>query len=163
MIATEYEERSTDKERRNELHQKWLEQQDAAGTDNLMQRLKCGSVLKDTFLSDNEPETDEDDEKDEEIDDEAEEDSMPKESGRINIRKAKQIILQLYSDKEDTYLSDDDDDMQSRRAQCLFRKVSFFKSFGLIWLSVNIYYGLCTSPQNRKEKKRKHDNCYLGL
>ncbi|KAG6437986.1 hypothetical protein SASPL_102917 [Salvia splendens] len=44
MIATEYEERLTDKERRNELHQKWLEQQDAAGTDNLIQRLKCGPV-----------------------------------------------------------------------------------------------------------------------
>lgn len=125
MIATEYEERPTDKETRNELHQKWLEQQDVAGTDNLIQRLKCGSVLRDAFGTDSEHETDEDDEKDEEIDNE-DEDSLPKESNRINVRKAKQIILKLYSGKDDTYLSDgDDDDVQRRRAQCLIRKASF--------------------------------------
>ncbi|KAL1546718.1 claspin-like [Salvia divinorum] len=124
MIATEYEERLTDKERRNELHQKWLEQQDAAGTDNLIQRLKCGSVVRDASLSDDEPETDEDDEKDEEIDDEAGEGSLQKESGRVNIKMAKQIILKLYPDKEDAYVSDgdEDDDMQRKRAQCLIRK-----------------------------------------
>ncbi|XP_057793158.1 uncharacterized protein LOC131009766 [Salvia miltiorrhiza] len=143
MIATDYEERLTDKERRNELHQKWLDQQDATGTDNLIQRLKCGSVVRDTLLSDNEPETDEDDEKDEEIDDEAEEDdSLPKESGRINIRKAKQIILKLYPDKEDTYLSDgddddDDDDMQRRRAQCLIRRASYFCLVISIYILLN--------------------------
>ncbi|KAL0360698.1 UNVERIFIED_CONTAM: hypothetical protein Sradi_3754300 [Sesamum radiatum] len=117
IIATEYEERPTDNERRNELHQKWLEQQDAAGTDHLMQRLKCGSVLKDTFLSEKEPETDED-EDDNEFDDEAKEDSLQN-SARVNTRKAKQIILQLLPDKEDAYLSDDDDDTQRRLAQCL--------------------------------------------
>lgn len=129
MIATEYEERPTDKETRNELHQKWLEQQDAAGTDNLIQKLKCGSVLRDAFGTDSEHETDEDDEKDEEIDDEDEdedEDSLPKESNKITVKKAKQIILKLYTGKEDTYLSDgdDDDDLQRRRAQCLIRKAS---------------------------------------
>lgn len=124
MIATEYEERPIDNERRNELHQKWLEQQDAAGTDNLMQRLKCGSVLRKAFSSDKEPETDEDDE---EFDDEAEEESLPQNPARVNIRKAKQIILQLFPDKEDTYLSDDDYGTQRRHAQCLVRKVSFFK------------------------------------
>ncbi|KAL0325723.1 UNVERIFIED_CONTAM: hypothetical protein Sradi_5141600 [Sesamum radiatum] len=125
IIATEYEERPTDNERRNELHQKWLEQQDAAGTDHLMQRLKRGSVLKDTFLSDKEPETDEDDDGDE-FDDEAKEDSLPQYSARVNTKKAKQIILQLLPDKEDAYLSDDDGDTQRQLAQCLLiRKSSF--------------------------------------
>ncbi|XP_020550955.1 myb-like protein X isoform X2 [Sesamum indicum] len=119
IIATEYEERPTDNERRNELHQKWLEQQDAAGTDHLMQRLKCGSVLKDTFLSDKEPEIDDDDD---EFDDEAKEDFLPQNSARVNTRKAKQIILQLLPDKEDAYLSDDDDDTQRRLAQCLLMR-----------------------------------------
>lgn len=138
MIATGYEERLTDKERRNELHQKWLEQQDAAGTDNLIQRLKCGPVVRDTLLSDDEPETDEDDEKDEEIDDEAEEGSFQKESGRVNIKMAKQIILKLYPDKEDAYVSDgdEDDDMQRKRVQCLIRKASFYKLF--IFLSMHL-------------------------
>ncbi|KAK6131185.1 hypothetical protein DH2020_035072 [Rehmannia glutinosa] len=116
MIATEYEERPTDNEKRNELHQKWLEQQDAAGTDNLMQRLKCGSGLRDAMLTDKESETDEDDE---EFDDEASEESLPRNSARVNTRKAKQIILQLLPDKEDAYLSDDDDDTQSRYARRL--------------------------------------------
>ncbi|KAI3464977.1 hypothetical protein Pfo_021640 [Paulownia fortunei] len=116
MIATAYEEKPIDNERRNELHQKWLEQQDAAGTDHLMQRLKCGSGLRDAFLLDKEPETDEDDE---EFDNEAKEDSLPQNSARVNTRKAKQIILQLFSDKEDAYLSDDDDDRQRRHAQHL--------------------------------------------
>ncbi|EYU45134.1 hypothetical protein MIMGU_mgv1a001679mg [Erythranthe guttata] len=117
MIATGYEERPDDKDRRNELHQKWLEQQDAAGTDNLMQRLKRGLGIRESFLPDKEPETDEEDE---EFDDEAkEEDSLPQNSGRVNIKKAKQIILQLFSEKEDAYLSDDDDDTLRRHAQRL--------------------------------------------
>lgn len=105
MIATECEERTIDNERRNELHQKWLEQQDAAGTDHLMQRLKCGSELRDTILHDKEPESDEDEE---ESDDEAKED-VPRNSAGINSRKAKEIILQMFSDKEDAFLSDEDD------------------------------------------------------
>ncbi|CAI9763709.1 unnamed protein product [Fraxinus pennsylvanica] len=105
MIATECEERTIDNERRNELHQKWLEQQDAAGTDHLMQRLKCGSELRDTILHDKVRESDEDEE---ESDDEAKED-VPRNSARINSRKAKEIILQMFSDKEDAFLSDEDD------------------------------------------------------
>ncbi|XP_042018321.1 claspin-like [Salvia splendens] len=160
MIATGYEERLTDKERRNELHQKWLEQQDAAGTDNLIQRLKCGPVVRDNLLLDDEPETDEDDEKDEEIDDEAEEGSFQKESSRVNIKMAKQIILKLYPDKEDAYVSDgdEDEDMQRKRAQCLIRKeeratiaspaadASSREVFGLI-KKLNI-----SSDNNRKPK-----------
>ncbi|PIN08865.1 hypothetical protein CDL12_18551 [Handroanthus impetiginosus] len=116
MIATECQERPVDIEKRNELHQKWLEQQDAAGTDNLMQKLKCGSALRHTFLQGKETETYEEDE---EFDEEPEEDSPPQNSARVNTRKAKQIILQLFDDKEDPYLSDDDNDMQRRHAQRL--------------------------------------------
>lgn len=124
MIATGYEEKPVDNERRNELHQKWLEQQDAAGTNNLMQRLKCGLGLRDTLLPEKETETDEDDE---ESDDEPKEDSLPQNSARVNTKKAKQIILQLFSEKEDAYLSDDDDDTLRRHAhRLLMRKVSFF-------------------------------------
>ncbi|KAL2455009.1 hypothetical protein Fot_57994 [Forsythia ovata] len=114
MIATECEERNIDNETRNELHQKWLEQQDAAGTDNLLQRLKCGSELRDTILHDKELESDEDEE---EFDDEAKEDVVPRNSARINSRKAQEIILQMFSDKEDAFLSDDDDTEKRRVKQ----------------------------------------------
>ncbi|CAA3024783.1 Hypothetical predicted protein [Olea europaea subsp. europaea] len=105
MIATEFEERTIDNERRNELHQKWLEQQDAAGTDHLLQRLKCRSELRDTILQDKEPESDEDEE---ESDDEAKED-VHRNSARMNSRNAKEIIMQMFSDKEEAFLSDEDD------------------------------------------------------
>ncbi|KAL6511749.1 hypothetical protein OROGR_021346 [Orobanche gracilis] len=124
MIATAYEERPVDNERRNELHQKWLEQQDAAGTDKLIQRLNCGSGLTDAMLLDKEPETDEDDEEfdDDEDEDEANKDSLPRNSARINIKKAKQIILQLLPDKEDAYLSDDDDIHRMHAQRLLIRR-----------------------------------------
>ncbi|XP_075480688.1 uncharacterized protein LOC142521371 [Primulina tabacum] len=110
MIATEYEERPIDKETRNTLHQQWLEQQDATGTDNLLQRLKCGQGIRDTILPDKEPESDEDDEGfDDDEDDEAQERMVPGNSARVTTRMAKQIILQMFSDKEDVYLSDDED------------------------------------------------------
>lgn len=121
MIASEYEERPTDKERRNELHQKWLEQQDAAGTDHLMQRLKCGSELRDVFGSDNESETDDDVE---ELDQGGEEPPLKK-NNRVSIKEAKRIILESFIEKE-TYLSDEDDGTLRRHAHCLIRKVSFF-------------------------------------
>ncbi|GER47945.1 WIP domain protein 5 [Striga asiatica] len=124
MIATGYEERSIDNERRNELHQKWLEQQDAAGTDKLMQKLNFGSGLREAMLLDKEPEIDENDQElgdnddDDNIDnesDEGEENPLPRNSARINTKKAKQIILEMLTDKDDAYVSDDDDDDTQRR------------------------------------------------
>uniref|UniRef100_A0A5B7BN11 Putative glutamic acid-rich protein n=1 Tax=Davidia involucrata TaxID=16924 RepID=A0A5B7BN11_DAVIN len=112
MIATEYKEKPSDKERRNELHQKWLEQQDAAGTDNLLQRLNCGPKHRDTTLLEEENEEDDGDE--EEFGDEAAEDPVPRNVVRINSRKAKQMISQMFSDKDDAYLSSDDEETEKR-------------------------------------------------
>lgn len=115
MIATEYEERPIDKETRNTLHQQWLEQQDATGTDNLLQRLKCGQGIRDTILPDKEPESDEDDEGFD--DDDTQEQMVRGNSARVSTRKVKQIILQMFSDKEDVYLSDDEGDTDWRFAK----------------------------------------------
>ncbi|KAK1350240.1 transcriptional regulator ATRX [Heracleum sosnowskyi] len=108
LIVTGYEEKSIDNERRNELHQKWLEQQDAAGTDNLMQRLGCGPKVKENTLFDVEIESDEDDEGS--SDDE--EDVGPAKAARINARKAKQMIPQMFADKEDPFVSSDDEETE---------------------------------------------------
>ncbi|KAL6956496.1 hypothetical protein U1Q18_043320 [Sarracenia purpurea var. burkii] len=114
LIATEYDERPVDNERRNELHQKWLEQQDAAGTDNLMQRLKFGSKLKDTKFLEGDEDEDDEDEEDEEFGDEAMENRVKTSMARINSRKAKQMIPDMFSDKNDDYLSSDGEETERR-------------------------------------------------
>ncbi|KAL4649909.1 hypothetical protein ACB092_01G048400 [Castanea dentata] len=122
MIATGYEEKPVDNEKRNQLHRKWLEQQDAAGTENLLQKFNCGSKLKETTLLEEE-EDEEGDEYEEDFGDEAAEDSNPTNVARMNLKKAKQMIPQMFTDKDDVYLSSDDEETEKRLAkQCLFEK-----------------------------------------
>lgn len=137
MIATGYEERPMDSERRNELHQKWLEQQDASGTEKLMQKLKFGSKLKETTLLE---EKDADGEKDADIEEYAdgEEDANGEEDAdgeedeyggedtnavQMSLRQIKQMIPLMFTDNDDAYLSSDDDETEKRLAkQCLSEK-----------------------------------------
>ncbi|XP_062159307.1 uncharacterized protein LOC133866705 isoform X2 [Alnus glutinosa] len=122
MIATEYEEKPIDNEKRNQLHQKWLEHQDAAGTENLLQKLNCGSKLNDTTLLEDE-EDEEGEEDKEDFGDEASEDLIPTNVARMNLRKVKQMIPQMFTDKDDVYLSSDDEETEKRLSkQCLFEK-----------------------------------------
>ncbi|XP_050364875.1 uncharacterized protein LOC126783448 [Argentina anserina] len=114
MIATGYEEKPIDGERRNELHQKWLEQQDASGTEKIMQKLMFGSKLRDTMSFE---EKHAEDEEDQESYDEAADilgndsasGSPKKVSVQMNLRIAKQMMSQMFTDN-DVYLSSDDDD-----------------------------------------------------
>ncbi|CAN4084961.1 unnamed protein product [Withania somnifera] len=111
IIATDYKENPIDNEKRNELHQRWLEQQDAAGTENLLQRLKCGVEQKETMLVDDEVEYQE---CEEEVNDVTDMDAVPKSSTRLNSKKAKKIILQMFMDKDDVFLSDEDEETEKR-------------------------------------------------
>lgn len=121
MIATGYEENLIDSERRNELHQKWLEQQDAAGTENLLQKLKYGSNLREPTLIEEKDEVE--GEEDEEFGDEESEDLAPTNIARMNLRKVKQMIPQMFTDNNDAYLSSDDEETDKRLAkQCLLEK-----------------------------------------
>lgn len=124
MIATGYKEKPIDNEMRNQLHQKWLEQQDAAGTENLLQRLKFGSKMRETTLLEEKGEVDEEDE--EEFLDEAAEDITPKNLVRMNLKKAKEMIPQMFTDKDDVYLSSDDEEAEKRLAQQLSDKAVSF-------------------------------------
>ncbi|KAM7514145.1 hypothetical protein LguiA_003728 [Lonicera macranthoides] len=126
MIATGYEEQPIDNDKRNELHQKWLEQQDAAGTDNLLQRLNYGSKFRDENLLDEEEGEGEGDGdgNEEECSNEAE-DEAPRKLARINYRKAKEMIAQTFFDKkDDAYLSDDEETKkrQTEKQLCLLDK-----------------------------------------
>ncbi|XP_019152348.1 PREDICTED: protein IWS1 homolog [Ipomoea nil] len=110
IIATNYEERPMDNERRNELHRKWLEQQDADGTENLLKKLKFNSKHRETTLLDDEQV----DSECEEFNDDAEEGARPKNPVQVNKRKAKQIITQMFMDKDDVFLSDDEEETGKR-------------------------------------------------
>lgn len=127
MIATAYDENPLDNEKRNELHQKWLEQQDAAGTEDLLQKLKYGSKLtKPSLLEDENNEGENDDFEFCEAD---AEDSLPLDVARMNIRKVKQMLPQMYTDKDDPYMSDDEETERRLERERVFDKAVRFELF----------------------------------
>lgn len=110
LIATGYEEKPIDNEMRNELHQKWLQQQDASGTENLLQKLKVSSKLRETspVAQENGDYEDEAEDEDEDEDDEL------RYPTRINLKKARQLISQMFLDKDEVFLSDEDEEMEKK-------------------------------------------------
>lgn len=127
MIATAYEENPLDNEKRNELHQKWLEQQDAAGTEDLLQKLKYGSKLTKPSLLEDENNEGENDEF--EFCEAAAVDSLPLDVARMNIRKVKQMLPQMYTDKDDHYMSDDEETERRLARERVFDSAVRFKLF----------------------------------
>ncbi|GKV29887.1 hypothetical protein SLEP1_g38764 [Rubroshorea leprosula] len=108
MIATEYEEKETDIEKRMEHHQELLNKQDAAETENMLQR--WGLKQRETLL---EEELNGESEEDmEESDDEASDDLPETNSIRMSIRKLREMIPQMFKDKDDVYISSDDEEME---------------------------------------------------
>ena len=119
LIAAGYEEKEVDHEKRNELHQKWLKQQDAAETNNVMQRLKFGHQEQKESVHE-----DEDEDEDEDIDDcEVESDKempydlTPANVVRQNSEKAKQMIAKMFTDDNDTYEHSDDEEIEEHLAR----------------------------------------------
>ncbi|XP_023643392.1 protein starmaker isoform X1 [Capsella rubella] len=130
MIVSQFKEDPTDKDRRNELHQKWLEQQDAAGTEKLLQKLKRGLQQDETLLSEDEVDDDDDEERAEDADDEEvqkpeanedenedEEDPSHANSMRMTIKKIKEMIPLMFTDVDDVYVSSDDEEMEKKLMQ----------------------------------------------
>ena len=119
LIAPGFKEKSSDTDKRNELHQKWLQYQDASDTDNLLQRLNSHPVYKKTPLmihneDDAVVDDDENDDEDDDGDDESEaddEDLNPTHmnSARENVLKAKKSISLMFTDSADAYVSDDEE------------------------------------------------------
>ncbi|PSS17208.1 Cullin-2 like [Actinidia chinensis var. chinensis] len=73
--------------------------------------MKFGTKLKDTTLLEEEEEVDENEE---EFGNEAAEDQAKTSVARMNSRKAKQMIPQMFSDKNDGYLSSDGEETERR-------------------------------------------------
>ncbi|KAL1216676.1 hypothetical protein V5N11_025179 [Cardamine amara subsp. amara] len=132
MIVSQFKEDPTDKDRRNELHQKWLEQQDAAGTEKLLQKLKRGLQQDETSLSEDEDEDDvaDGEERAEEGDgeevqkpggsedeDDEEEDPSHANSMRMTMKKLKEMIPLMFTDEDDVYVSSDDEEMEKKLLQ----------------------------------------------
>jgi hypothetical protein len=118
LIAAGFEEEEVDHEKRNALHQKWLQQQDAAETNNVIQRLKHGHQEKKILLDEDEDE-DEDDVEDceNESENETSYDLTPANVVRQNSEKAKQMIAKLYTDENDTYEHSDDEEIEEHLAR----------------------------------------------
>ncbi|XP_028549590.1 uncharacterized protein LOC110106532 [Dendrobium catenatum] len=117
LIATGYKEAPIDQEKRNELHQKWLEQQDAAETDNVIQRLKSGrqGLGKPALIHgdhDNHDASDNDDDEDNDSDDEAKYKNHPIDTSRQSLKKAKQMISHMFTDANDVYIPSDDEETE---------------------------------------------------
>lgn len=125
MIATEYEEKPIDDEMRHQLHMKWLEQQDAFGTDKLLQKYGCGSKYGETTLLETGDEREEDEE---DSSDEATENLLSMNATRMHARKLKQMIPQMFTDKDDVYLSSDDEETEKIlvKQRLLKKAVSYF-------------------------------------
>lgn len=137
MIVSQFKEDPTDKDRRNELHQTWLEQQDAAGTEKLLQKLKRGLQQEETSLSEDEDDNADDEERADDGDgeevqkpvasedeDEDEEDPSHANSMRMNIKKIKEMIPLMFTDEDDVYVSSDDEEMEKKLLQQrLYRKM----------------------------------------
>uniref|UniRef100_A0A1J3J7Q7 DNA ligase 1 n=3 Tax=Noccaea caerulescens TaxID=107243 RepID=A0A1J3J7Q7_NOCCA len=130
MIVSQFKEDPADKDRCNDLHQKWLEQQDAAGTEKLLQKLKRGLQQEETSLSEDEDDNADDEERaddgdDEEVqkpvasedEDEDEDDPSHANSMRMNIKKIKEMIPLMFTDEDDVYVSSDDEEMEKKLLQ----------------------------------------------
>lgn len=136
MIETGYVEKSADIEKRNELHQKWLEQQDAVGTKNLLQKIKHGSKqMEMRFLEEDDNESNEDDE---EFDDDDMDGNVPTSDLRMNLKKMKEMIPQMFTDKDDAYISSDDEETE----KSLVRQSLFQKSVSLVMFDCTV--GFCS-------------------
>ncbi|KAL4309811.1 hypothetical protein GQ457_01G009740 [Hibiscus cannabinus] len=130
MIATGYEEKQSDIDRRMELHQQLLDQQDAAKTAHLLR--KWGPKQREAALLDDEGfEEDEGDEHEEDEHEEDEEDFSENEEDlgpvnmRLHIKKIKEMIPQMFTDKEDMYISSDDEEVEKKLVeQCLSEKAN---------------------------------------
>ncbi|GJT23550.1 hypothetical protein Tco_0893487 [Tanacetum coccineum] len=145
MIATGYKEKPIDKETRDELHQKWLQEKDAAGTDDLLRRLNVASKLRETPLLD-----EEDGEEDVEMIDDDEEDEEREErprAARLDSKKAKELIANMFNDKDEDFLSSDDDETEKILVkERVLNKADSREVFGLI-------KKLNTVPEARKKAK----------
>jgi hypothetical protein len=123
MIATGYKEGKGDHERRNELHLKWLEQQDVAETDNVLQRLKYSNLQKGDLM-------DEEEEENEDEGEGSEDDAILSDSGagasglknilRQNSEKVKQMMM--FNDDHDVYVPSDEDENEDHMLPRRVRK-----------------------------------------
>ncbi|KAF9611465.1 hypothetical protein IFM89_032435 [Coptis chinensis] len=119
LIVSGYKEKPMDNAKRDQLHQMWLEQQDAAATDNVLQRLKCGgNQLREPIALEEEEGDDEKEADGEDFDkdsmDDASCDLLPQNVARMNSKKAKQMMSQMFTDKDDVFLSSDDEETEQK-------------------------------------------------
>lgn len=118
-IATDVKEKPIDGEMRNQLHQQWEQQHDESVTKRLLQKLKYGTKEREPSISD-----DEDAYKTEDEQGVSDKDVPYMCASRVTAKKLKQMIPQMFTDKDDVYVSSDDEETEKLLSkQCLLQKV----------------------------------------
>lgn len=122
MIESGNTEAPIDQDKRNELHQKWLEKQDDAETENVLQRLKCQGHGRSSFIEgdsdcyDGSEDDDDNDSNDNCDEAKCDDDFAPKHrtmnTSHQSFKKAKQMIAQMFTDANDVYLPSDDEEIE---------------------------------------------------
>lgn len=121
LVATAEEEQPVDQWKRDELHRKWLEEQDAAETGDILQRLGCGwrqkEARKPALLGEDDDVAFDDDEDDiVECDDKLGHHSLVSEEsehGDDDYNMEAQL-LKPTADEDDVYESSDDEELEER-------------------------------------------------
>ncbi|URD85629.1 hypothetical protein MUK42_26768 [Musa troglodytarum] len=154
LIATDFKEAPIDHESRNLLHQKWVEQQDTAATDNFLQRLRCGQKQKEPTFFHEEEGNEEFSEKSEE----EESYNLPRtNAARKNAKLARQMVAQMYTDDQDAYVSSDDEEIE--RALTRQRLLRQNEESTFISLVDNgdsrEFFGLIKKVNNASEPKKR--------
>lgn len=161
LIATDFKEAPIDHESRNLLHQKWVEQQDTAATDNFLQRLRCGQKQKEPKFFHEEEENEEFSEKSEE----EESYDLPRTNAtRKNAKLAKQMVAQMYTDDQDAYVSSDDEEIERAltRQRLLRQNVSFYSLLCLyVWYLIAVLTGTPQEHINFAESFKSYSICLV--
>lgn len=121
LVATAEEEQPVDQWKRDELHRKWLEEQDAAETGDILQRLGCGwrqkAVRKPALLGEDDDVAFDDDEDDiVECDDKLGHHNLVSEESEHGDDDYNMEAQPLKStvDEDDVYESSDDEELEER-------------------------------------------------
>ncbi|XP_057516864.1 uncharacterized protein LOC130798036 [Amaranthus tricolor] len=124
-IVSNVVEKQIDHERNNQYHQQWQQQQDEARTEKLLQKLNCGIKQKEAsslYEDDADKADDERDESDKDVashkdedesdDDVSEEDAEGYIASGVTTKKLRQMIPQMFTDKDDMYVSSEGEETE---------------------------------------------------
>lgn len=149
-IVSNVVEKQIDHEKNNQYHQQWQQQEDEARTEKLLRKLNCGIKQKATsslYEEDADKTDDERDESDKDVashkdedesdnDVDSEEDAEGYIASGVTTKKLRQMIPQMFTDKDDVYVSSEDEETERSLSnkKVMIQKRVFTNSNKLLFL-----------------------------